>query len=78
MWCPLALHQPGTLVLVAEENILDHCQFHPDWNGRMSGKLSSPSRILVLMGQCGLGLYVSGRAISEESAGGSFSCASNA
>ncbi|RHZ63764.1 putative neutral amino acid permease [Aspergillus thermomutatus] len=27
---------------------------------------------------CGLGLYVSGRAISEEPAGGSFSCANNA
>ncbi|GFF80071.1 putative neutral amino acid permease [Aspergillus udagawae] len=36
--------------------------------------------ILIGMGGClcGLGLYVSGRAISEESAGGSFSCASNA
>ncbi|GIJ98162.1 hypothetical protein Aspvir_000277 [Aspergillus viridinutans] len=36
--------------------------------------------ILLGMGGClcGLGLYASGRAISEEPAGGSFSCASNA
>ncbi|GIJ89208.1 hypothetical protein Asppvi_008138 [Aspergillus pseudoviridinutans] len=49
---------------------------------------SSPRKIFltivnfILLGMggclCGLGLYVSGRAISEESAGGSFSCASNA
>lgn len=79
-WLFLAFPVLGPMVRVPEEDLLDYCQFYYYRYRGLSGKLYSSALCFPLANstQCGVGLYVTGKAIHDSEKSQAFSCANNA